>query len=83
MKPRPGLHPVILFKDYGDPPSLIQASVTFPAGWTITEDADYSNNGELARGPTGRVFATGGCHAEWHDVRTSSPAMVAIRSRLS
>ena len=43
-----GLHPVVLFTDFGDPPTLIQSSATMPAGWTFTEDADYSNNSELA-----------------------------------
>jgi hypothetical protein len=42
-----GIHPVVLFYDHGDPPTLIQSSHTFPAGWTVTEDADYSNNSEL------------------------------------
>jgi hypothetical protein len=43
-----GLHPVALFTDHGDPPTLINSSVTFPAGWTVTEDADFANNSELA-----------------------------------
>ncbi len=44
----PGTHPVVLFTDFGDPPTLINSSVTFPAGWTVAEDEDYANNTELA-----------------------------------
>lgn len=44
----PGLHPGVLFYDSGDPPTLITASVTLPAGWTITEDMDFADNSELA-----------------------------------
>lgn len=43
-----GLHPVVLFADHGEPPTLIKSSVTLPAGWTITEDLDFANNSELA-----------------------------------
>jgi hypothetical protein len=44
----PGLHPVVLFYDSGEPPTLIKASVTLPAGWAVTEDLDFTNNSELA-----------------------------------
>lgn len=44
----PGLHPVVVFKDFGDPPTLIQSSLTLPAGWTITQDADFADNSEFA-----------------------------------
>ncbi len=46
--PKAGVHPVALFYDHGDPPTLIQASTTLPAGWAITEDANYADNAELA-----------------------------------
>lgn len=44
----PGLHPVVLFTDFDDPPTLIESSQTLPAGWTITQDADFADNSELA-----------------------------------
>lgn len=44
----PGLHPVALFEESGDPPSLSQSSRTLPAGWTVQSDQDYSNNSEFA-----------------------------------
>ncbi|MBA2382976.1 MAG: hypothetical protein H0V73_12770 [Chloroflexi bacterium] len=44
----PGIHPVALFYDYGEPPSLIEASVTLPAGWAITQDANYADSSEFA-----------------------------------
>ena len=44
----PGLHPVELFFDHGDPPTLTESSATLPAGWTVTQDGDYADNGELA-----------------------------------
>jgi hypothetical protein len=44
----PGIHPVVLFYDSGDPPTLITASVTLPAGWAITEDTNFDDNTELA-----------------------------------
>lgn len=43
-----GLHPVALFEDHGDPPSLIETSRTLPAGWEVEGDADYVNNSEYA-----------------------------------
>ena len=44
----PGVHPIALFADYDDPPSLLQSSVTLPAGWAVAEDADFEDNSELA-----------------------------------
>ena len=43
-----GLHPVVVFTDFGDPPTLIQSSPTMPEGWTVIEDANYEDNSELA-----------------------------------
>lgn len=42
------IHPVALFYDYGEPPSMIEASVTLPAGWGITQDANYADSSEFA-----------------------------------
>jgi hypothetical protein len=44
----PGTHPVVLFTDFDDPPTLVKSGVTLPAGWTVAEDEDYANNSELA-----------------------------------
>ena len=44
----PGVHPVVLFSDHGDPPTLITSSVTLPSGWAVKEDLDFANNSELA-----------------------------------
>jgi hypothetical protein len=44
----PGIHPVVLLYDYGDPPTLITSSLTLPAGWAVTEDTNYEDNTELA-----------------------------------
>jgi hypothetical protein len=38
--PTPGLHPVMLFADYRDPPTLIESGLTLPAGWTVAEVGD-------------------------------------------
>ena len=43
-----GLHPVVVFTDFGDPPTLIQSSPTMPEGWTVIEDANYEDNSDLA-----------------------------------
>ncbi len=44
----PGLHPVALFTDFGTPPTLIESGSTLPAGWTVTQDSDFTDNSELA-----------------------------------
>lgn len=43
-----GLHPVVLFVESGDPPSLSDSSRLLPAGWSVKNDAAYANNSELA-----------------------------------
>lgn len=47
-KAGPGLHPVALFEESGDPASLSESSRELPAGWAVENDADYANNSELA-----------------------------------
>lgn len=44
----PGPHPVVLFEPYGNDGNLITTSRTLPAGWTVDEDLDFEDNGELA-----------------------------------
>jgi hypothetical protein len=61
--PTPGIHPVILFADYRDPPTLIESGLTLPAGWTVAEVADVelvacSRRTELT--PTGTKCDFGG-----------------------
>jgi hypothetical protein len=44
----PGIHPVVLFADWGEPPSLLESSATLPAGWKVEQDMDFNDNSELA-----------------------------------
>jgi hypothetical protein len=47
-EPAPGLHPVALFEDTGEPPSLSHSTRSLPAGWAVENDDDYADNSELA-----------------------------------
>lgn len=42
----PGTHPVMFFEEFRGE-SYVSTSRTLPEGWTIKEDTDYEDNGEL------------------------------------
>jgi hypothetical protein len=41
------VHPIVFFEE-NEHSDFIQSGVTLPAGWTVTEDANYEDNTELA-----------------------------------